>query len=129
MNLYFIKVQTYNSVNKMGKELGEYVRLRYDNTLVNEELFPEVVKDLKRVQDELEKKYQRCKPFEYHEQLFKDFYGLESPNIYVKPQNTYNDNIVYGLSTTVVRNAVEQQEPEQAGNPITINPPKTEDHE
>jgi len=127
MNLYFIKVQTYNSVNKMGKELGEYVRLRYDHALVPEDLFPEVVKDLKRKQGELEKKYPRCKPFERHEYMFKDYYDLNSPHIYVKPQNNYNDNIVYSLSTTVVRNVADQEEPEQAGNPIqSLN---TEDHE
>ncbi|MBR1755915.1 MAG: hypothetical protein IJ754_08015 [Bacteroidaceae bacterium] len=118
MNTFFIAVRTYNSVNNMGKELGEYVRLHYDHTMVTEDSFPEVVKDLKKKQSELEKKYPRCKPFEYNEYLFKDYYKHESPHIYVKPQNTYNDNVVYSLSTTVVRNAVVNQiELEQAGSP------------
>ena len=118
MNVYFITVQTYNSVNKMGQELGEYVRITYDHTLVPEERFPEVVKDLKRVQGELEKKYPRCKPFEYHEYSFKDFYKLESPRIYVKPNNDYDDRSVYSLSTTVVRDRTAgTNDSEQAGSP------------
>ena len=94
----------------MGKELGAYAHDTYDHTLVSEEDFPKLVNDLKRVQGELEKKYPRCKPYVYSENWYKDLYGLNGPNICVKPQNPYNDNCIYHLTTKVVRNQVIKKE-------------------
>ena len=37
---FFIEVQTYQSVNKMGLELGHYVEEMYDHTVVHKDCIP-----------------------------------------------------------------------------------------
>lgn len=102
-DLLFITVRTYSSVNNMGKELGAYVENMYDQALVPTDAFPAVTADIKAKMKELEAKYPRSKPFELETISFTDKYGHTHENIYVTPQNRYNDNHVFCLDTASVR--------------------------
>ena len=44
---YYIEVQTYQSVNKMGLELGHYVEKKYDHTVVHKDCIPDIYDDIK----------------------------------------------------------------------------------
>lgn len=56
----FIEVQTYQSVNKMGLELGKYVEKRYDQTVVHKDCIDDISADIKKKMEELQEKYPRC---------------------------------------------------------------------
>ena len=51
---FFIEVQTYQSVNKMGLELGHYVEKKYDHTVVHKDCIPDIYYDIKTKKEELE---------------------------------------------------------------------------
>lgn len=102
-NLLFITVRSYLSVNNMGKELAEYVERMFDHTIVSVEFFPSVINNIKAKMKELEAKYPRSKPFKLETITFTDRYGLTHENLYVTPQNRYNDNHVFCLDTEAVR--------------------------
>ncbi len=104
---YFLTVRTYKSVNSMGEALAHYVEKKYDRIVVAADRFEEVVKDVRDKQLKLEKEYPRCKPFLYNRYQTKDRYGHEEEHVFVKPDNTYNDNVVYSIETDVIRNEVE----------------------
>ena len=107
MKDYFIEVRAYKSTNKMGLELVEFVEQNFNHKVIDEENFEGVVVNLiKEKMARLEKEYPRCRPFRYVQYDHSDIYKNESPNIYVKPENAYNDNVVFSLSTTVIRNKV-----------------------
>ncbi len=110
MKHYFISVTAYLSVNNMGKELGQYVEDKYNQTVVSEDDFEDVAIDIAEKKTELEKKYPRCRPFRYLTYKGTDRYGQECENIYVKPDSSYNDNVIFSLRTTVIRNEVEVKE-------------------
>ena len=104
---YFIEVRTYKSTNKMGLELGEFVEQEFNHKVIDEENFESVViNTIKEKMAILESKYPRCKPFRYVQYNHSDLYKKESPNIYVKPESTFNDNVIFSLDTTVIRNKV-----------------------
>ena len=107
---YFIDVRTYQSVNNMGLELGKYVEKKYNHVVVAAEDFGVVATDIKEKMKELEKKYPRSRPFKYETGWKKDRYGLSGEVISVKPDSTYNDNFVFIMETTVIRNEVEVKE-------------------
>ena len=107
---YFMDVRTYKSTNKMGLELGEFVEQEFNHKVIDEESFEDVVVNtIKEKMAILEMKYPRCRPFRYVQYDHSDIYKNESPNIYVKPESSYNDNMVFSLDTTVIRNKVEAQ--------------------
>lgn len=54
---FFIEVQTYQSVNKMGLELGKYVEKRYDQTVVHKDCIDDISADIKQKMEELQEKY------------------------------------------------------------------------
>ena len=91
----------------MGIELGDYIEQEFNHKVIDEENFESVViNTIKEKMTILEKKYPRCRPFRYMQYDHKDLYGHESPCIYVKPDSSYNDNVVFSLDTTVIRNKV-----------------------
>lgn len=104
---YFISVRTYKAVNSMGEALAHYVERKYHHTVVAADRFGEVVKDVREKQAQLEKEFPRCRPFRYNTYKTKDRYGNECEHVYVKPDSTYNDNVVYALEVEVIRNEVE----------------------
>lgn len=107
MKNYFMEVRTYKSTNKMGIELGDFVEQTFNHKVIDGEFFESVViNTIKEKMAILEKKYPRCRPFRCVEYKHKDLYRNESPKIYVKPDSSYNDNIVFNLDTTVIRNKV-----------------------
>ena len=59
---FFIEVQTYQSVNKMGLELGHYVEKKYDHTVVHKDCIPDIYDGIKAKKEELEEKYPRSRP-------------------------------------------------------------------
>lgn len=107
MEHYFIEVRTYKSTNKMGLELGEFVEQEFNHKVIGEEEFEDVViNTIKEKMAILEKKYSRCRPFRYVQYDHSDLHKKESPNIYVKPESSFNDNVVFSLDTAVIRNKV-----------------------
>lgn len=107
MEHYFIEVRTYKSTNKMGLELGEFVEQEFNHKVIDEENFEcVVINSIKEKMTILEKKYPRCRPFRYVQYDHSDLHKKESPNIYVKPESGFNDNVVFSLDTAVIRNKV-----------------------
>ena len=107
MEHYFIEVRTYKSTNKMGLELGEFVEQEFNHKVIDEENFEcVVINSIKEKMTILEKKYPRCRPFRYVQYDHRDLLKKESPYIYVKPESTFNDNVIFSLDTTVIRNKV-----------------------
>lgn len=100
---FFIEVQTYISVNKMGFELGEYVYSKYDQTVVHQDCMCDIASDIKSKMEELQKKYPRCKEFIFEHRGFTDKYNVTTDDIYVKPGNQYNDNHVFILRSKYIR--------------------------
>ena len=102
-----MEVRTYKSTNKMGIELGDFVEQEFNHKVIDAGFFESVViNTIKEKMAILEKKYPRCRPFRYMQYDHTDLYGKESPSIYVKPDSSYNDNVVFSLDTTVIRNEV-----------------------
>ena len=99
----FIEVQTYQSVNNMGKELGQYVFERYDQTVVHGNCMDSIEEDIAAKLRELEEKYPRCKPFQLFVSKHVGRYGEAEPDISVGPVNKFNDNLVFILHTKYIR--------------------------
>ena len=100
---FFIEVQTYQSVNKMGLELGRYVEKEYDHMVVHKDCIPVIYDDIKAKKEELEEKYPRSRPFKYEKRVYKDRWQEEVPEISAKPDSTYNDNYIFVLRTYSIR--------------------------
>ena len=103
---FYIEVQTYQSVNKMGIELGRYVEKKYDHTLVHNDCIPDIYDDIKAKKEELEEKYPRSRPFKYEKREYKDRWQETVPEISAKPDSTYNDNYIFVLRTNSVRKII-----------------------
>ena len=100
---FFIEVQTYRSVNKMGLELGSYVYERYDQKVVHQDCMSDIAADIKKKMEELQERYPRCKPFKYEHRRYIDRYSVTNYEIWVKPDNPQNDNYVFSLDTKFIR--------------------------
>lgn len=100
---FFIEVQTYMSVNNMGRELGQYVYDKYDQAVVHKDCLCDISCDIEEKMTELEEKYPRCKKFKYDIREYEDRYHETVTDISVKPNNVYNDNYVFILRTKIVR--------------------------
>ena len=100
---FFIEVQTYRSVNKMGLELGEYVYDRYDQTAVHQDCMSDIAADIQAKMEELQEKYPRCREFLFEHRGYSDKYDVTTDDIYVKPSNQYNDNYVFILRSKYIR--------------------------
>ena len=100
---FFIEVQTYRSVNKMGLELGEYVEKRYDHAVVHKDCIVDISDDIKAKMAELEEKYPRSRPFKYEKRKYKDRWQETVPELSAKPDSTYNDNYIFVLRTSSIR--------------------------
>lgn len=100
---FYIEVQTYQSVNKMGLELGHYVEKKYDHTVVHKDCIPDIYYDIKAKKEELEEKYPRSRPFKYEKEEYKDRWQETVPVISAKPDGTYNDNYIFILKTSTIR--------------------------
>ena len=95
---FYIEVQAYQSVNKMGLELGHYVEKKYDHTVVHKDCIPDISK-----KEELEEKYPRSRPFKYEKREYVDRWQETVPEISAKPDSTYNDNYIFILRTSSIR--------------------------
>ena len=101
---FYIEVQTYLSVNKMGLELGQYVEKRFDHTVVHKDCIPDIYNDIKAKKEELEEKYPRSRPFKYEMRVYKDRWKEGVPEIFAKPDSTvYNDSYIFVLRANSIR--------------------------
>lgn len=100
---FFIEVQTYMSVNNMGRELGQYVYDKYDQTVVHQNCLTSISDDIKEMMERLEEKYPRCKKYKFEIREYLDRYKETVTDISVKPDNPYNDNYVFILRTKYIR--------------------------
>lgn len=101
---FYIEVQTYLSVNKMGLELGHYVEEKYDHVVVHKDCIPDIYADIEAKKAELEEKYPRSRPFKYEKREYKDRWQETVPEISAKPDSsTYNDSYVFILRTKSIR--------------------------
>lgn len=101
---FFIEVQTYSSVNKMGLELGRYVFERYDQVVVHKDRMEDIEADIKKKIEELQLKYPRCKAFKYQKRLYIDRYSVNQEEISAKLDNQGDDRYIFFLRTKLVRN-------------------------
>lgn len=100
---FYIEVQTYQSVNNMGLELGRYVEERYDHTVVHKDCISDIYADIDAKRHELEEKYPRSRPFKYEKREYVDRWKETVPEISAKPDSTYNDNFIFILRTSSIR--------------------------
>lgn len=98
----FIEVQTYQSVNNMGRELAQYVYDKYDQTVVHKDCIPDINQDIILKMDELQHKYPRCKPFKHEARKYEDRRHETVFDISVGSCNPYNDNFVFILRTKCI---------------------------
>lgn len=101
---FFLTVSTYKS-NRMGEELSSYVEEKYHHVVVHKDDIYDIKADIQAKMQELEEKFKRCKPFRITFYGFRDRYGVECPDITVRP-DTDTDKIVLYLRTDHVRNAI-----------------------
>lgn len=101
---FFISVSTYKS-NRMGEELSSYVENKYHHMVVHKNDFFDIKADIQEKMQELEEKYKRFKPFRITFYEFRDRYGVECPDITVRP-DTDTDKVVLYLRSDYVRNAI-----------------------
>lgn len=98
----FIEVQTYLSVNKMGRELAQYVYDKYDQAVVHKDCIPDIQLDILDKMNELQQKFPRCKPFKHELREYKDRRHQKVFDISVGPSNHYNDNFAFILRTKCI---------------------------
>ena len=103
---YFLEVQTYQSVNNMGHELGRYVEDKYHHMVVHERDMSAIRDDIRKKKEELEEKFPRSRPFKFGMEEYRNKYGEPHYDISAKPDSQYNDNYVFILRSTVVRNYI-----------------------
>lgn len=100
---FYIEVQTYKSVNKMGLELIQYVEEKYDHSVVHKDCIPDIYNDIKAMKEGLEVKYPRSRPFKYEMSIYIDKWLEGVPTISAKPDSAYNDNYIFILRTSSIR--------------------------
>lgn len=98
----FIEVQTYLSVNNMGRELAQYVYDKYDQTVVHKDCVPDIQSDILAKMEELQKKYPRCKPFKHETRKYEDRHHEKVFGISAGSSNPYNDNFAFILRTKFI---------------------------
>ena len=91
------------SVNNMGRELGQYVYDKYDQTVVHKDCLSGISCDIEEKMAELEEKYPRCKKLKYNVREYEDRYHETVTDLSVKPDNPYNDNYIFILRTKCIR--------------------------
>ena len=101
---FFISVSTYKS-NRMGEKLSSYVEQKYHHMVVRKDDFYDIRADIQEKMRELEEQFKRCRPFRITFYEFHDRYGVECPDITVRP-DTDTDKVVLCLRSEYVRNAI-----------------------
>ena len=89
----------------MGEELSSYVEKKYHHIVVHKNDFFDIKADIQAKMQELEEKYKRCKPFCITFYESRDRYGVECPDITVRP-DTDTDKVVLCLRSEYVRNEI-----------------------
>lgn len=99
MDLYFVEVQTYQSVSKMGKEIGNYVYIHYHHNLVTEGGWKALVDDVKKYIDKKQKEHPRCRPMVFRDAVFEDGFHKKYHRCSLRPQAQTNDNYAFIVET------------------------------
>ena len=101
-NCYFIKVETYRSVNSMGLEIGKFMDTNYNHTVVETKDFHLVVSTIKEMLRVLEKEHPKCKPFRTKLTEHKDRYGNTCQDFYIEKEDY---SYVAYIQTDCIRNS------------------------
>lgn len=96
---YFIEVQTYQSVNNMGLELGRYVEEEYNHKVVHANQMYDIKADITAKMDELQEKFPRSRALDFRSDKINEEHGEMSV-----AANRAIDKYVLILRTTVIRN-------------------------
>lgn len=97
MKLFFVEVQTYQSVNAMMKEIGKWTWLNYDRHIVNETMWADMVEAIRKKMKEEVAKHPRSKAIKLEESTDNTNSGINR-SVYVKPVNQFNDNFAFILT-------------------------------
>lgn len=97
MKLFFVEVQTYQSVNAMMKEIGKWTWLNYDRHIVSETMWADMVEAIHKKMKEEVAKHPRCKPIKLEESADKNNSGINR-SVCVKQVDKFNDNFAFILT-------------------------------
>lgn len=99
---YFITIMAYQSVNKMGLKLGEYVSKRYDQVVVHADCMDDIKADIQKKMRELEMEFPRSRPFELTVTERYDKYKAKYTDIRVSA-NSATDSHIFIMNISVIR--------------------------
>ena len=97
MKLFFVEVQTYQSVNAMMKEIGKWTWLNYDRHIVSETMWADMLEAIRKKMKEEVAKHPRSKAIKLEESTDNTNSGINR-SVYVKPVNQFNDNFAFILT-------------------------------
>ena len=97
MKLFFVEVQTYQSVNAMMKEIGKWTWLNYDRHIVSETMWADMVEAIRKKMKEEVAKHPHSKAIKLEESTDNTNSGINR-SVYVKPVNQFNDNFAFILT-------------------------------
>ena len=97
MKLYFVEVQTYQSVNAMMKEIGKWVWLNFDHHIMSESMWNKMVEAIRQKMNDEISKHPRSKPIKLDESTDQTKCGMNR-TICVKSVNQFNDNFAFILT-------------------------------
>ena len=97
MKLFFVEVQTYQSVNAMMKEIGKWTWLNYDRHIVSETMWADMVEAIRKKMKEDVAKHPRSKAIKLEDSTDNTNSG-RNRSVCVKPVNQFNDNFAFILT-------------------------------
>jgi len=97
MKLFFVEVQTYQSVNAMMKEIGKWTWLNYDRHIVSETMWADMVEAIRKKMKEEVAKHPRSKAIKLEESTDNTNSGINR-SVCVKQVNKFNDNFAFILT-------------------------------
>lgn len=97
MKLFFVEVQTYQSVNAMMKEIGKWTWMNYDRHIVSETMWADMVEAIRKKMKEEVAKHPRSKAIKLEESTENTNSGMNR-SVCVKPVNQFNDKFAFILT-------------------------------
>ena len=97
MKLFFVEVQTYQSVNAMMREIGKWTWMNYDRHIVSETMWADMVEAIRKKMKEEVAKHPRSKAIKLEESTENTNSGMNR-SVCVKPVNQFNDKFAFYLT-------------------------------
>ena len=97
MKLFFVEVQTYQSVNAMMREIGKWTWMNYDRHIVSETMWADMVEAIRKKMKEEVAKHPRSKAIKLEESTDNTNSGMNR-SVCVKPVNQFNDKFAFYLT-------------------------------